>query len=137
MTTKEYLSQIYLLNVKVKTKRQQAAELRNSIAGISGIDYTGIKVQTTPTPKMQEAIDRLISLEERIAQEILEMEQKKEKIVSQINRLRSPLHIQILKMRYLDFFGWEEIAERTKYSVRQVHRLHENALREFRERNKI
>ena len=31
MTTKEYLSQIYLLNVKVKTKRQQAAELRNSI----------------------------------------------------------------------------------------------------------
>ena len=74
MTTKEYLSQIYLLNVKVKTKRQQAAELRNSIAGISGIDYTGIKVQTTPTPKMQEAIDRLISLEERIAQEILEME---------------------------------------------------------------
>lgn len=36
MTTKEYLSQIYLLNVKVKTKRQQAAELRNSIAGISG-----------------------------------------------------------------------------------------------------
>ena len=132
MTTKEYLSQIYLLNVKVKTKRQQAAELRNSIAGISGI-----KVQTTPTPKMQEAIDRLISLEERIAQEILEMEQKKEKIVSQINRLRSPLHIQILKMRYLDFFGWEEIAERTKYSVRQVYRLHENALREFRERNKI
>ena len=66
MTTKEYLSQIYLLNVKVKTKRQQAAELRNSIAGISGIDYTGIKVQTTPTPKMQEAIDRLISLEERL-----------------------------------------------------------------------
>lgn len=79
MTTKEYLSQIYLLNVKVKTKRQQAAELRNSIAGISRIDYTGIKVQTTPTPKMQEAIDRLISLEERIAQEILEMEQKKGK----------------------------------------------------------
>ena len=57
--------------------------------------------------------------------------------LSQIYLLKSPLHIQILKMRYLDFFGWEEIAERTKYSVRQVYRLHENALREFRERNKI
>lgn len=137
MTTKEYLSQIYLLSVRVRTKRQQAAELRNSIAGISGIDYSGIKVQTTPSPKMQESIDRLISLEEKIAKEILEMEQKKEKIVSQINRLRSPLHIQILKMRYLDFLGWEEIAEQTKYSTRQVYRLHENALSEFRERNKI
>lgn len=137
MTTKEYLSQVYLLSVKVRTKRQQAAELRNSIAGISGIDYSGIKVQTIPSPKMQESIDRLISLEEKIAREILEMEQKKEKIVSQINRLRSPVHIQILKMRYLDFLGWEEIAEQTKYSTRQVYRLHENALREFREKNKI
>lgn len=137
MTTKEYLSQIYLLNVRIRTKRQQAAELRNSIVGISGIDYSGVKVQVTPTPKMQDAIDRLMSLEERIAQEILEMEQKKEKIIGQINRLRSPLHIQILKMRYIDFFSWEKIAEQTKYSTRQIYRLHENAIRDFRERNKI
>ena len=99
MTTKEYLSQVYLLSVRVRTKQQQAAELRNNISGVSGIDYSGIKVQVTPTPKMQDSIDRLISLEELIAQEILELEQKKEKIVNQINRLRSPLHIQILKMR--------------------------------------
>ena len=137
MTTKEYLSQVYLLSVRVRTKQQQAAELRNNISGVSGIDYSGIKVQVTPTPKMQDSIDRLISLEEMIAQEILELEQKKEKIVNQINRLRSPLHIQILKMRYIDFLGWEKIAKQTKYSVRQVYRLHENALREFRERNKI
>lgn len=137
MTAKEYLSQAYLLSVKVKTKQEQAAKLRNSIAGISGIDYSGIKVQTTPRPMMLESIERLISLEENIAKDILKMEQKKEKIVSQINRLGSPAHIQILKMRYLDFLGWGEIAERTKYSTRQVYRLHNNALREFRERNKI
>ena len=137
MTTKEYLSQVFLLSTRLKTKRQQAAELRNSIAGISGIDYTGIKVQTTPTPKMQEAIDRLISLEERIAQEILEMEQKKEKIVSQINRLKIPVHIQILKLRYIDFLSWDEIADQTKYSPRQVYRLHGKALREFQKENKI
>ena len=109
MTTKEYLSQVYLLSVRVRTKQQQAAELRNNIS----------------------------SLEELIAQEILELEQKKEKIVNQINRLRSPLHIQILKMRYIDFLGWEKIAKQTKYSTRQIYRLHQNAIREFQERNKI
>ena len=137
MTTKEYLSQVYLLSVRVRTKQQQAAELRNNISGVSGIDSSGIKVQVTPTPKMQDSIDRLISLEELIAQEILELEQKKEKIVNQINRLRSPLHIQILKMRYIDFLGWEKIAKQTKYSTRQIYRLHQNAIREFQERNKI
>ena len=36
MTTKEYLSQVYLLSVRVRTKQQQAAELRNNISGVSG-----------------------------------------------------------------------------------------------------
>lgn len=137
MTTKEYLSQVFLLSTRLKTKRQQAAELRDSITGIRGIDYSGIKVQTTPSPKMQESVDRLVSLEEEITRKILEMELKKEKIVSQINRLKIPVHIRILKLRYIDFLSWDEIADQTKYSPRQVYRLHGKALREFQKENKI
>ncbi len=101
------------------------------------IDYSGIKVQTTPSPKMQESIDHLVSLEEEISGEIMEMELKKEKIVSQINHLKIPVHIQILKLRYIDFLSWDEIADQTKYSPRQVYCLHGKALREFQKENKI
>lgn len=137
MTTKEYLSQIFLLSMKVKTKRQQAAELRDNITGVCGIDYSGIKVQTSPKARMQETIDRLVGLEEEIARDILEMELKKEKVIGQINQMKNPAHIQILKLRYIDFLKWEEISEIMGYSTRQVYRLHGKALREFRKENKF
>ena len=35
---------------------------------------------------------------------------------------------RLLKLRYIDFYTWEKIAEKMNYDLRWVHRLHQKAL---------
>ena len=35
---------------------------------------------------------------------------------------------RLLKLRYIDFYTWEKIAEKMNYDLRWVHRLHKKAL---------
>ena len=42
----------------------------------------------------------------------------------------------LLSSRYLESKTWDEIAEMLHYDERQIFRIHENALKEFRRINK-
>lgn len=43
----------------------------------------------------------------------------------------------LLQLRYVDGFQWMEIAEKMGYSVRQIHRMHGDALQNFGRSSKL
>lgn len=54
-----------------------------------------------------------------------------QQIARQIKKLRSENEMDVLFYRYIKGLDWWEIAEKMKYSERQVHRFHGKALAHF------
>lgn len=48
----------------------------------------------------------------------------------------SNIYSALLSSRYLEGKTWEDVAEMLHYDERQIFRIHENALKEFRRINK-
>ena len=117
MTTEEYLSQVLNLEKRIDTKIEQLKELGPLGEGTNHqihIDITGIE-------KLKDAIyaeiNRLVDLKTRI--------------INELDNIPDNTANTILAKRYVGGETWERIAEEIGYTKRQVHRLHENALKEF------
>ena len=74
-------------------------------------------------------LDRLVS--ELIKERYVRMVEYQE-IVRQIKRLRSENEKDVLFYRYIRGMDWWEIAEKMKFSERQIYRFHGKALVNFR-----
>ena len=73
-------------------------------------------------------IEKIELVEERLNDEIDAYVDKKEEIRRVINSLTNADERLCLKLRYLDFCSWVDIAEKMAYSERQVYRLHDRAI---------
>jgi DNA-directed RNA polymerase specialized sigma subunit len=53
------------------------------------------------------------------------------KIVKNVNQMDSEIEKDILLLKYISGYTWEEISEMTNYSLRQVYNIHNRALKHF------
>lgn len=141
MTAKEYLSQLDKINYIIKQKRLDAESIRDSITSIGGLDSSE-RVQSSRVESDAKFVNSLIKLDEiqgEIAQQIKQYESIKLSMVEDINTLDNIVHIQILRMRYVDGQSFEDIAIGMRYTYRHVIKLHGLALREFsiKHKNKL
>lgn len=67
---------------------------------------------------LKEQMEKRISIRREITQKIEQMQDETEKIV--------------LRLRYIHWIRWEQIAERMGYGWAQVHRIHGKALANFK-----
>lgn len=131
MTTKEYLSQISRLDRMIKNKLTEVSCLRELLFGLSAISNRE-KVQTTPdVDKIGTAYCKIEEMEEDIDKLIDEYADKKNKIIQQIDSMEDEMLYDILFSRYIAKETFEKISDHLNYSLRQVTRLHEKALKEF------
>ena len=54
-----------------------------------------------------------------------------ETIVKNVNRMDCEIEKNILLLKYISGYTWEEISEITNYSLRQVYNIHNHALNHF------
>ena len=131
MTTKQYLNQIDRINRMVNNKLAEIYQLKTMVCSIS-VSVNEDKVQSSSDKdKLGSAVAKIVDLENEINKAIDVYVDKKERIVSQIDSIKDIMEYQVLFSRYIEHKTFEQIAEDNDYSVRQILRIHGNALVEF------
>lgn len=131
MTTKQYLNQIDRINRMINNKLAEIYQLKTMVCSIS-VSANEDKVQSSSDKdKLGSAVAKIVDLENEINKAIDVYVYKKEKIVAQIDSVKDIMEYQVLFSRYIEHKTFEQIAEDNDYSVRQILRIHGNALVEF------
>lgn len=131
MTTKQYLNQIDRINRMINNKLAEIYQLKTMVCSIS-VSANEDKVQSSSDKdKLGSAVAKIVDLENEINKAIDIYADKKERIVAQIDSVKDIMEYQVLFSRYIEHKTFEQIAEDNDYSVRQILRIHGNALVEF------
>ncbi len=137
MTTKEYLSQAYRLDLRINSKIEQVSSL-NALATKCTSVITDMPINPNrATPSMADAIDRIIDLQAEINNDIDTLVNLKQEIVTAIKDITNLEYQTLLEKRYLCFLSWERIAVAMGYDLRYLHKLHSRALNECKIPNQI
>lgn len=139
MTAKEYLNQAYYLDRRAEMLIAKADKLRTSLYG-RGVSYDGSRVKGGVSSDLSAVIDKVIEYE-RQADEVIETLVKKwleiERVIAAVT---NDVQREVLERKYLLYQPWETffdkrtgekiigIDETMNYSVRQIYRIHGEAL---------
>ena len=133
MTAKEYLQQAYQIHRSIQARKQQIARLRELAEQVTSA-ATATRVSGTPArSKIESAVCRIADLQSLIQRDICRLAEKYEEIQRVIEKVDEGPHRDLLIHRYLNFYTWEEIAEKMNYSYKWVHVLHGKALEKVKE----
>ena len=131
MTAKEYLQQARFLDNRIKSKVQQIASLNElatqCTATISDMPHNPNRGGS----RMEDAIIKIISLQEEINADIASLVELKREIVTVVRSLHSVEHQTIIEKRYLCGDSWAQIAVDLGYSIQHIYRMHDAALDEI------
>lgn len=131
MDTKQYLQQISRLDRMINNKLAEISQLRELTMSVSAVKNEE-RVQTTPNfDKIGTAYCKIEEMEEKLDKLIDEFVDKRNLIISQIDKIENETYYEILFARYIEKKTFEKIADEMTYSWRQVIRLHGRALQEF------
>jgi DNA-directed RNA polymerase specialized sigma24 family protein len=125
MNAKRFLSRAYHIDQKIERRTEEAARLRSRLekatAQLTGMPRGGNSDWTDTEVKVLE-------LEEQIKAEIERLCQVKREIREAIDQVEDKRYRELLEMRYLSGFTFEQIAVAMHYDWRHVMRLHGEAL---------
>ena len=131
MDTKQYLQQISRLDRMINNKLAEISQLRELAMSVAAVKNEE-RVQTTPNfDKIGTVYCKIEAMEEKLDKLIDEFVDKKNLIISQIDKIENETYYEILFARYIEKKTFEKIADEMTYSWRQVIRLHGRALQEF------
>lgn len=129
MNVKQYLKQAYRLNELINSDLAELQNLRSLSVSISS-DMSKERVQSTKQPdKIGSIVAKIVDLENEINAEINQFVDLKKEIRDKINLLTNRNQQLVLRLRYIEFLTWEQVAERMTYSVKQVFRIHGEAIK--------
>jgi len=130
MDIKQYLSKAHSLDQRINDKISQKENLKCQAMKITA-SYSDSKVSSTKQKSpMENAIVRMVMLEQEINRDIDILYSLKTEIELLVLEIEDPLYRAIINQRYIKNKSWEEIAEVLGYQVRWVLKLHNRALKE-------
>lgn len=126
MTAKEYLSQAWQIDKRIEKKCEERDRLLARLTA-------GRLTHLTGMPRggnfdWTDAVSRLIEMDNAINGEIMELCRLKREINATIEAVEDMRYRRVLELRYRNYMRWEDIAEEMGYEVRQIYRLHGDAL---------
>ena len=131
MTTKQYLNQIHRIDKMINNKLSEIYQLKNLVCSIS-ISDNSERVQTSSDKDaLGNAVSKIVDLEREVNDCIDQFAEKRRIIIKQIDSIDNDMYYQVLFSRYIEQKTFEKIAEDNEYSVRQILRIHGDALSEF------
>lgn len=129
MDVKKYLSQIRYIDNIIKAKKDMLQSLRDRLVNLSPRFSPGGKCENY-TNINADIISDIINLEFELNREIDKLTKITTSVNSMLDRVVNKQHRLVLTLRYINFMRWEEIAREMKYSLRQIHNLHTEALKD-------
>lgn len=133
MRAKEYLQQLKRLDTVINQKKMELRDLRIMAQGLSSIDYSKDRVQTSSAGDAQfvKILNNIVDLDEEINFEINRFIEKKHEIINKIISMENAKYIEILYKRYVELKHLEAIAVEMNYTYQYTRELHGYALQEF------
>jgi DNA-directed RNA polymerase specialized sigma subunit len=132
VTVKEYLSQALFLDESINCKLEQVSILKRLATKITS-NFEDERVTCTKQQSpMENVIVKLVDLENEINDDIDKLVDLKREIKTAISNVNNDEFRLLLELRYLSNKEWEEIALLMNYSWRNIHYLHNKALKEVK-----
>lgn len=130
---KEQLAQAYRVEQRVNTKWEQIRSLRDLAEGTSQnlSDMPGSPNRNIS--KMENYITKMVDLQAELFADIdtlLDIKKKCMELIKKVDNIDGQL---ILEKRYLCYEKWETIAVDLGFTVRQVYRIHDDAINKLGE----
>lgn len=131
MTAKQYLRQAYRLNDLINSDLAELEQLKVLSTSISSPNLSGMPSSETRKQEAPfvNAVMKIIELEKVIDAEIDRFVDLKKEIRDVINKVPDNSQKLVLKLRYIQFLKWESVAAEMDLSLKQVHRIHNEALK--------
>lgn len=89
----------------------------------------GVAVGGFKTFYKEEIQKELIVEEKRLCRKVSTILKEKRAIEKNIDQVKDASEALLLRYRYIDGYGWEEICDLMNYSPRNIHYLHKKALK--------
>lgn len=128
MTAVEFLSQAYLMEQQIRSKKEQLVMLRSMAT--SFYNPTD-QEQVSCTPKtyaLEESVIKIVEAENEIKAQVVQLVQTMMEIRNVIAAVQDVKLRLVLEKRYLLFQAWKDIAADMDRSVRWVQQKHVMAL---------
>ncbi len=132
MTAKEYLEQARFIDQEINNKLALLALVKEEPVPITVQNDGMPRAETMCTDGVSGTVAWSVDYENEIKKMVDGLRQLKQEIVRSINALKKPEHRLVLEERYLLYKPWREIAKNLGCNIRQAHRHHGAALKEFK-----
>ena len=129
MTPKEFLQQIRSADRLIDSKLKQLEYLRDETTRTSSMISDMPRSDSPNLQRMESTIVKLLDLEAEINADIDRLVDMKRIARDAINALSNADHRLVLELRYLCYKTWPWIADELGFSISNVYRLHDNALK--------
>lgn len=131
MGTKQYLSQIERLDMMIQNKLSEIYQLKTMACSVTVSNSEDRIQKTSDKDKLGSTVAKIVDLEKETDELVDQYIQKRKHIIKQIDDIKNIDYYHILSMRYVSRNTFEDIAEKTSWSIRKVFSLHGEALLEF------
>jgi hypothetical protein len=126
MTKKEYLSQVYKMDKRIRILQGKVEKLRASL------EYHSPSLESGggggSPDKMPDTISKIMEYEQHAAQLQAAYVDKYIEIDKAIHSVEDDTLREVLERRYLLYQKWEQIAQEMHKDIRWIYRLHGRAL---------
>lgn len=130
--TKKWLNRAYATEKEIKILKEELKKANLKATSLAA-QKIGEKVQTSKVNNADYAILKCVEYSEQITKKLGELYAIKTEIFEIISRVDDGKSRVLLRMRYLRYMSWTEIANELDYSVRNTHYIHDKALEEARD----
>ena len=131
ISAKDYLSRAYRIDQRINSKLEQVQALR-TLTEKAGVILTGMPMGKGGNPQhMEDTIAKMVDLEADINKDLKRLVDTKHEIITVIQCVEIVQLQMLLELRYLNFMGWEQIADGMSVNLRHVFKLHGKALAEI------
>lgn len=113
---------------------ERIQRLRSQLSRVTPI-YSQAPGGSHSADKMTDMVSVLLELDSEYRQHMSDYFLAMKVAQDLIDSLEKQSHRRVLKLRYLDYCKWEDIADLMQYDVRHVTRLHHEALELLAEEN--
>ena len=131
---KAVLNRGYRAKERIAARQERIEEWRQIAESITANPENASSGGGYPTSKTENCVVAIVTLQEEIKGEIMEIADFERQTSQIIKELVEDLNFKtVLELRYLSYLRWEEIAVRMNYTFRWTQELHRRALSALQE----
>ena len=132
MNVKDYLHEIYTIDVMIKQKKYEYRTLQEFNTGVSAVDYSKVRVQNLQRPAgFTKHSDKVLDMFYELQEECVQFNQIRHERIVEIQNMKKVEHIDILFKRFVEYKSVECIAKEMNYTYKYTSKLLNLALKAF------